>query len=189
MTDIENLTPAHLRCTYTLSCPNVHRLEDGRLLIVGEDATADVVHGNPRYAGASLNPEDETATIISPDLLSTVMQEEIEKATDPLLRENWQLKQALGYPIPAAFDTPQNPFKCGTCTARWNSFAMEIEKAVKAERERCAQVADDIADQADKQAWIGETDRGERWRLSDLRNNARDVATAIRSTPSQGDEG
>jgi hypothetical protein len=32
--------------------------------------------------------------------------------------ENWQLKQALGYPIPAEFDTPQNPFRCGSCAAR-----------------------------------------------------------------------
>ncbi len=35
-----------------------------------------------------------------------------------LTRENWQLKQALGYPIPAEHDTPQNPFKCGACDAR-----------------------------------------------------------------------
>ena len=35
-----------------------------------------------------------------------------------LRTENWQLKQALGYPIPADRDTPQNPFKCGICDAR-----------------------------------------------------------------------
>lgn len=32
--------------------------------------------------------------------------------------ENWQLRQALGYPIPADKETPQNPFKCGICDAR-----------------------------------------------------------------------
>lgn len=32
--------------------------------------------------------------------------------------ENWQLKQACGYPIPADKETPQNPFKCGICDAR-----------------------------------------------------------------------
>lgn len=32
--------------------------------------------------------------------------------------ENWQLKQALGYPIPADKETINNPFKCGTCDAR-----------------------------------------------------------------------
>lgn len=34
-----------------------------------------------------------------------------------LQAENWQLKQELGYPIPADKETPQNPFKCGTCEA------------------------------------------------------------------------
>jgi hypothetical protein len=48
-------------------------------------------------------------------------------------REIWQLKQALGYPIPAEFDTPQNPFKCGVCDARsvdYNRIA-ELEKALE----------------------------------------------------------
>jgi hypothetical protein len=35
-----------------------------------------------------------------------------------LQTENWQLKQACGYPIPADKETPQNPFKCGICDAR-----------------------------------------------------------------------
>jgi len=39
---------------------------------------------------------------------------EIERLTT----ENWQLRQAFGYPIPADKDTPQNPFKCGVCDAR-----------------------------------------------------------------------
>lgn len=35
-----------------------------------------------------------------------------------LQTENWQLRQACGYPIPADKETPQNPFKCGVCDAR-----------------------------------------------------------------------
>lgn len=170
MTDIKNLTPARFRCTYTISCPSVHRLEDGRLLIVGADGPSFV-------NGELIVDEGESAIIIHPDLLSTVMQEEIEKATDPLLRENWQLKQALGYPIPAAFDTPQNPFKCGTCTARWNSFPSEIEKAVKAERERCAKIAYQIAEEADHGG--KETPAG---------RQARKIGNAIRFSLAEGGE-
>jgi hypothetical protein len=43
-----------------------------------------------------------------------VAGDEIER----LRTENWQLKQACGYPIPADKETPQNPFKCGICDAR-----------------------------------------------------------------------
>lgn len=32
--------------------------------------------------------------------------------------ENWQLRQACGYPIPADKETINNPFKCGVCDAR-----------------------------------------------------------------------
>jgi hypothetical protein len=35
-----------------------------------------------------------------------------------LQTENWQLKQACGYPIPADKETINNPFKCGMCDAR-----------------------------------------------------------------------
>jgi hypothetical protein len=42
------------------------------------------------------------------------MNAEIER----LQTENWQLRQACGYPIPADKETPQNPFKCGICDAR-----------------------------------------------------------------------
>lgn len=40
--------------------------------------------------------------------------DEIER----LQTENWQLRQACGYSIPADKETPQNPFKCGICDAR-----------------------------------------------------------------------
>ena len=35
-----------------------------------------------------------------------------------LLLENWQLKGALGYPVPG--DIPNGDFKCGMCEARFN---------------------------------------------------------------------
>src|SRR4030095_7219955 len=44
--------------------------------------------------------------------------EAINAPAAKLERENWQLKAALGYPIPSEFDTPNNPFKCGICDAR-----------------------------------------------------------------------
>lgn len=44
----------------------------------------------------------------------TSHSDEIER----LQMENWQLRQACGYPIPADKETPQNPFKCGICDAR-----------------------------------------------------------------------
>jgi hypothetical protein len=33
---MKEITPKHLRCTMTMSCPAVHRLPDGRLRIRGE---------------------------------------------------------------------------------------------------------------------------------------------------------
>lgn len=35
-----------------------------------------------------------------------------------LTTESWQLKQALGYPIPAELESLDNPFRCGICDAR-----------------------------------------------------------------------
>lgn len=43
---------------------------------------------------------------------------ELRAEVTRLQTENWQLKQACGYPIPADKETPQNPFKCGICDAR-----------------------------------------------------------------------
>jgi hypothetical protein len=43
-----------------------------------------------------------------------LMRAEIER----LQTENWQLRQACGYPIPADKETINNPFKCGLCEAR-----------------------------------------------------------------------
>ncbi len=44
--------------------------------------------------------------------------DDIALEIERLQTENWQLKQACGYPIPADKETPQNPFKCGICDAR-----------------------------------------------------------------------
>lgn len=38
-----NLTPEHMRCGPFSSCPSIHELEDGRLLIVGEAAALSTV--------------------------------------------------------------------------------------------------------------------------------------------------
>jgi len=48
------------------------------------------------------------------DLVTKVelLRLEIER----LLLENWQLKGALGYPVPGAI--PEGEFKCGMCDAR-----------------------------------------------------------------------
>lgn len=43
---------------------------------------------------------------------------ELAEETVRLQTENWQLKQACGYPIPADKETINNPFKCGICDAR-----------------------------------------------------------------------
>jgi len=44
--------------------------------------------------------------------------DQLANEVNRLQTENWQLKQACGYPIPADKETPQNPFKCGICDAR-----------------------------------------------------------------------
>lgn len=50
--------------------------------------------------------------------LSANLCDEVIDEIERLELENWQLKQACGYPIPADKETPQNPFKCGICDAR-----------------------------------------------------------------------
>lgn len=34
----ENLTPQHLRCAMSASCPGVWRLQDGRIKVIGPDS-------------------------------------------------------------------------------------------------------------------------------------------------------
>jgi uncharacterized protein (DUF433 family) len=63
----ENLTPERYRCPMG-DCPSVHRLNDGRLLIVGQYNPA-----RARMVGASMG-EDETAIVIDPGLLEEFLR-------------------------------------------------------------------------------------------------------------------
>jgi hypothetical protein len=49
--------------------------------------------------------------------------------------ENWQLKGALGYPVPS--DIPEGPFKCGLCDAR--AKALEVRGWTEEERDGMAE--------------------------------------------------
>lgn len=90
MSEPENLTPAHLRCDDTLTCPSIHRLEDGRLQIVGSAAKTrkaqyvddcGVVHFQDwTINGAQIVGDDEAAVIISPDLLDSLKAEWVREA-------------------------------------------------------------------------------------------------------------
>lgn len=69
----EDLTPAHLRCAIHVSCPSIHRLEDGRLRVQGEfDRDMGVVMESGKGS--------EAAVIISPDLLSELKAEWVRGA-------------------------------------------------------------------------------------------------------------
>lgn len=50
---------------------------------------------------------------------------EIERLT----LENWQLKGALGYPVPG--DIPEGDFKCGLCDARRKSDNEQLAREEK----------------------------------------------------------
>lgn len=83
----------------------------------------------------------------------------IDEAADEIQRlqtENWQLKKACGYPIPADKETPQNPFKCGICDAR------SLDEAARAtDRDQLIALADDIrAAQRDYMADRGNHEKG-----------------------------
>jgi hypothetical protein len=57
-----------------------------------------------------------------------------------LQTENWQLRQACGYSIPAGKETPQNPFKCGMCDARqqeWEGTTIVYLRNVGTEDDEC----------------------------------------------------
>lgn len=77
----ENLTPPHLRCV-TGSCPSIHQLEGGRLLIVGTHVReiADVTREQVGVAPT------EAAVVIDEDLLSLYIAEKVEEAT----KAQWQ---------------------------------------------------------------------------------------------------
>lgn len=73
----ENLTPERYRCIDDGKCPSVHRLDDGRLLIVGESPTAT---GGIAYAAVSELYNNgsiggnETAIVIDPGLLEEFLR-------------------------------------------------------------------------------------------------------------------
>jgi len=69
----KNLTPEHLRCGAGVSCPSIHRLDDGRLLIVGEYLSdREILVDFDIQVG-----RDETAIVISPDLLADYVAEKV----------------------------------------------------------------------------------------------------------------
>lgn len=75
MTDHKDLTPAHLKCAISISCPSIHRLEDGRLLVVGENAVAKAIDIKNQPLG-----DNELAIVISEDLLSELKKEWVREA-------------------------------------------------------------------------------------------------------------
>lgn len=84
----EDLTPKHLRCGFG-SCPSVHRLEDGSLLIVGKIPgpglrVRETDHGIiDTYQGCEFSVgSDEAAVVISPGLLGTLIEEKVREAVD-----------------------------------------------------------------------------------------------------------
>lgn len=64
---MKNLTPEHMRCAIGASCPSVHELPDGRLLIVGLEAEMIVP---PEEINAGPH---ETAIVIDRALLADVL--------------------------------------------------------------------------------------------------------------------
>lgn len=88
----EDLTPIHMRCTLTMSCPSVHRMEDGRLQITGE-LDRVICHD---FA------DDEATIIIPPDLLDTF----VEEKTGSLRERIKELEEALR-PFASWFDSIQ----------------------------------------------------------------------------------
>lgn len=65
----------------------------------------------------------------------------LRKEIDRLITENWQLKGALGYPVPG--DIPEGPFKCGLCEAKTIEL-LQLQDEVADWREcvRCAPLMD-----------------------------------------------
>jgi hypothetical protein len=166
----KNLTPAHLRC-HIAECPSVHRLPDGRLLIVGaepEMRTVETYDGHfedRTFLGNVPVANDEAAILIHPDLLSTVIQEEVEKA---LGRKRLQQTRLVLSP-----EDWESFCEALDADPEQVSLSSEIEKAVKAERERCADIIK--ARRVDL-------------RFSDQRDICDELIATIRSTPSQGEQ-
>jgi len=71
----KNLTPEHMRCTIGASCHSIHKLEDGRLFIIGEYANSK----EWAQAGDPKKSDSEAAIVISPDLLSEYVNEKVKE--------------------------------------------------------------------------------------------------------------
>jgi hypothetical protein len=67
-----DITPEHMRCALTISCPSVHRLDDSRLVITGR-LVAHEFGGEADAFGAGL---EEASIVVSPELLVNVFKEE-----------------------------------------------------------------------------------------------------------------
>lgn len=87
MSDPENLTPAHLRCGDTLTCPSIQRLPDGKLLVVGQRIDETTPLGDIG--------DNEAAVIISPDLLDTLKAEWVTLHEKALIRLQRVVNQVL----------------------------------------------------------------------------------------------
>jgi len=64
---LEEITPPHLRCEWG-QCVSVYRMEDGNLLIIGKDPSAQIA---AQIAG-KVGP-DEKAVVISAEYLSDLI--------------------------------------------------------------------------------------------------------------------
>src|SRR5690349_18459245 len=78
-----------------------------------------VYFGLPQCVGPCKDPRDcngksEIAMTGQSKHLVSNLEYEIQR----LEKENWALKQALGYSIPADKETVMNPFQCGMCQAK-----------------------------------------------------------------------
>lgn len=67
-----NFTPKHLRCEWG-GCPSIHKLDDGRLLVIGNQIQSALEE--TLVQTGRLSPDHEQAVIISPDLLDDVERE------------------------------------------------------------------------------------------------------------------
>ena len=70
---ITDLTPKHLKCEIGASCPSIHRLEDGRIMIVGDDGVPEAFARDIPVGAA------ESAVTITADLLSLYVSEKTDK--------------------------------------------------------------------------------------------------------------
>lgn len=94
---IKNLTPEHMRCDAT-SCPSLHQLEDGRLLVVGTQVEPpvatinDFANPEPFLEIAGKVGPGEAAVIISPALLDVYVAEKVASLQEEVDRLREVLK-------------------------------------------------------------------------------------------------